>query len=106
MTSEALLEFPAGFVWGTATAAHQIEGGWDADGKGESIWDRFASDPASIADGTDARVACDHYHRFRDDLDLMASLRLHNYRFSLSRPRACIERSCASSAITGRARCS
>src|SRR4051812_4895077 len=75
MTS-AFLEFPAGFVWGTATSAYQIEGGWDADGKGESIWDRFAADPAHIADGCDARIACDHYHRFVKDLDLMSALGL------------------------------
>ncbi len=87
MASEETIEFPAGFVWGTATAAHQIEGAWDADGKGESIWDRFASDPANIADGKSARVACDHYHHFREDFDLMASLHLRNYRFSLSWPR-------------------
>jgi beta-glucosidase len=87
MTSESFLEFPTGFVWGTATAAHQIEGAWDADGKGASIWDRFASDPARIADGSNARIACDHYHRFRDDLDLMAALQLRSYRFSLAWPR-------------------
>ncbi len=87
MTSESFLEFPSGFVWGTATAAHQIEGAWDTDGKGPSIWDRFAADPANIADGSNARIACDHYHRFRQDLDLMASLQLSSYRFSLSWPR-------------------
>jgi beta-glucosidase len=83
----AFLEFPAGFVWGTATSAYQIEGGWDADGKGASIWDRFAADPAHIADGCDARIACDHYHRFVKDLDLMSALGLASYRFSLSWPR-------------------
>ena len=83
----AFLEFPAGFVWGTATAAYQIEGGWDEDGKGASIWDRFAADPAHIADRCDARIACDHYHRFLEDLDLMAALGLASYRFSLSWPR-------------------
>src|ERR1043165_3822968 len=85
--TDDMLEFPAGFVWGTATAAYQIEGGWDADGKGASIWDRFAADPAHIADRSDARTACDHYHRFADDFDLMASLGLRNYRFSLAWPR-------------------
>ena len=87
MASDTILEFPADFVWGTATSAHQIEGARDEDGKGPSIWDRFAADPAHIADRSDASVACDHYHRFRDDLDLMASLRLCNYRFSLAWPR-------------------
>jgi beta-glucosidase len=87
MASNTFLEFPAGFVWGTATSAYQIEGAWNADGKGESIWDRFAADPANIADRSDGRVACDHYHRFRDDFDLIASLHLASYRFSLSWPR-------------------
>lgn len=81
------LTFPDGFAWGVATSAHQIEGGWDADGKGESIWDRFAREPAHISDGSNAQVACDHYHRFRGDLDLMASLRLSHYRFSVAWPR-------------------
>ncbi|HEU4728485.1 MAG TPA: GH1 family beta-glucosidase [Kofleriaceae bacterium] len=87
MTDATVLEFPPGFVWGTATSAYQIEGAWDEDGKGESIWDRFAADPAHIADRQTARVACDHYHRFRDDLDVMASLHLRSYRFSLAWPR-------------------
>ncbi|HET7504303.1 MAG TPA: GH1 family beta-glucosidase [Kofleriaceae bacterium] len=81
------LEFPAGFVWGTATSAHQIEGGWQADGKGESIWDRFTADPANITDRSTARIACDHYHRFASDFDLMAALDLRAYRFSLAWPR-------------------
>jgi beta-glucosidase len=85
--ASAFLAFPAGFVWGTATAAYQIEGGWDEDGKGASIWDRFAADPAHIADGCDARIACDHYHRFAADLDVMAALGLASYRFSLAWPR-------------------
>ncbi|HEY0992870.1 MAG TPA: GH1 family beta-glucosidase [Kofleriaceae bacterium] len=87
MAKDAFLEFPAGFVWGTATSAYQIEGAWDADGKGESVWDRFAANPANIADRSDGRIACDHYHRFRDDLDLMKSLHLASYRFSLAWPR-------------------
>jgi beta-glucosidase len=87
MATHNFLEFPAGFVWGTATSAHQIEGAWNADGKGESIWDRFAADPAHIADRSTARVACDHYHRFADDFELMAALHLRNYRFSLAWPR-------------------
>jgi beta-glucosidase len=85
--SDAYLEFPPGFVWGTATSSYQIEGAWDEDGKGESIWDRFAADPANIADRRDGKIACDHYHRYRDDLDLMASMRLPAYRFSLAWPR-------------------
>lgn len=87
MQRQTYLEFPPDFVWGTATSAYQIEGAPDADGKGESIWDRFAADPAHIADGTSGRIACDHYHRFPGDLDLMVSLHLRSYRFSLSWPR-------------------
>jgi beta-glucosidase len=87
MADSEFLEFPTGFVWGTATSAYQIEGAWDEAGKGPSIWDRFAADPAHIADGSDARIACDHYHRFRDDLDLIAALQLRAYRFSLAWPR-------------------
>jgi beta-glucosidase len=81
------LGFPDGFVWGTATAAYQIEGAWDEDGKGESVWDRFAATPGKIADGKDGRVACDHYHRYAADLDLMKELGLRNYRFSVAWPR-------------------
>ena len=87
MTHASFLEFPPGFAWGTATSAYQIEGASDADGKGPSIWDRFCAEPGRIADGSDARIACDHYHRYRDDVDIMASLGLSSYRFSLSWPR-------------------
>src|SRR5437899_1727329 len=81
------LQFPHAFAWGTATAAYQIEGASSEDGKGASIWDRFAADPAHIADRRDGRVACDHYHRFPDDFDLMASLGLRHHRFSIAWPR-------------------
>jgi beta-glucosidase len=81
------LTFDPGFLWGTATASYQVEGGWDADGKGESVWDRFAADPAHIEDRRDAKVACDHYHRFETDFDLMAAQGLRNYRFSIAWPR-------------------
>ncbi len=76
--------FPPGFLWGTATAAYQIEGGWDEDGKGESIWDRFCRAPGAIEDGGSGEVTCDHYHRMPEDVALMASLGLNAYRFSVS----------------------
>ena len=69
---------------GTATAAYQIEGGWNADGKGESIWDRFSSDPANIEDRQPGTVTCDHYHLYTQDLDLMQRLGLKHYRLSFA----------------------
>jgi len=82
--SESNMSFPPGFTWGTATAAYQIEGGWNEDGKGESIWDRFSHTPGKIAHGDTGDVACDHYHRWRDDIALMQELGLPAYRFSLA----------------------
>ncbi len=79
--------FPHDFIWGAATAAYQIEGGWDVGGKGESIWDRFSQTPGKIEDGSTGNVACDHHQRWQDDLDLMQSLNLRAYRFSIAWPR-------------------
>jgi beta-glucosidase len=81
------LNFPKGFLWGAATAAYQIEGSWDKDGKGESIWDRFSHTPGRIDNGETGDIACDHYQRLTQDLDLMKSLNLKAYRFSISWPR-------------------
>ena len=81
------VQFPPGFLWGSATASYQIEGAWQEDGKSESIWDRFSHTPGRISDGATGDVACDHYHRWRDDIALMGSLGLQAYRFSTAWPR-------------------
>ena len=80
-------DFPPSFVWGVATAAPQIEGAAFADGKGESIWDRFARMPGRVHGGDTLDVACDHYHRFREDFALMRELGVKHYRLSLAWPR-------------------
>jgi beta-glucosidase len=76
--------FPDGFVWGAATASYQIEGAAREDGRGESIWDRFSHTPGRVRNGDTGDVACDHYHRYRDDVALMAGLGFNAYRFSVS----------------------
>ena len=81
------MTFPAEFVWGAATAAYQIEGATEADGRGESIWDRFCRTPGKVANGDTGDRACEHYYRWREDLDVMSSLGLQGYRFSISWPR-------------------
>jgi beta-glucosidase len=87
MNDTNFLSFPKDFAWGAATAAYQVEGAKDEDGKGESIWDRFASNPAHIEDRRDGSVACDHYHRYREDFAIARDLGISHYRFSLSWPR-------------------
>jgi beta-glucosidase len=84
---ELAAAFPSDFVWGVATSAFQIEGAAADDGKGPSVWDSFCRQPGVISDSSDGQMACDHYRRWADDLDLIASLGVGAYRFSVSWPR-------------------
>jgi beta-glucosidase len=79
--------FPDNFVWGTATSAYQVEGAAAEDGRKPSIWDTFTHTPGVIEDGSTGTVACDHYHRYREDIALMRSLGITGYRFSVAWPR-------------------
>jgi beta-glucosidase len=81
----AIPRFPAGFLWGVSTSAHQIEGA--ADERERSVWDTFTAEPGRVKDGSTAAVACDHYHRYREDVSLLAGLGVDAYRFSISWPR-------------------
>lgn len=87
ITSMNATAFPPDFLWGVATAAFQIEGAAKIDGKGPSIWDAFCEQPGVIADASNGFIACDHYNRWQDDLELMAGLGVDMYRFSISWPR-------------------
>ncbi|MHA2399802.1 MAG: family 1 glycosylhydrolase, partial [Promethearchaeota archaeon] len=81
------IEFPKDFLWGTATASYQIEGAWNEDLKGESVWDMVSHTPGKIRNGDTGDVACDHYHRYKEDIQIMKQLNLNAYRFSISWPR-------------------
>lgn len=76
--------FPQGFTWGTATASYQIEGAVKEDGRGVSIWDTFSATPGNVYNGNTGEIACDHYHRWREDIDLMRQLNTNAYRFSIA----------------------
>ena len=78
------VQFPAGFSWGTATASYQVEGAWNEDGKGESIWDRFSRTDGKILNGDTGDVTCDQYHRFKEDVAIMKQLGMRGYRFSIA----------------------
>ncbi len=84
MYHDKLDKFPEGFLWGAASAAYQIEGGWDVDGKGPSIWDQFTKIPGKTFQGTNGDIAVDHYHRYKEDVRLMAEMGLKAYRFSVA----------------------
>jgi beta-glucosidase len=79
--------FPRDFVWGAATASYQIEGAANEDGRGESVWDRFCATPGKVRNGDSGAVACDFYHRYREDIGLMRELGLDGFRFSIAWPR-------------------
>ncbi|MFO1449292.1 MAG: GH1 family beta-glucosidase [Opitutaceae bacterium] len=81
------LPFPAGFTWGAAAAAYQIEGAWNVDGRAPSIWDVFSQQPGRVFENHTGDVACDHYHRWKEDIALMRDLGVNAYRLSLSWPR-------------------
>jgi len=80
-------QFPKDFLWGVATASYQVEGAWNVDGKGESIWDRFAHTVGKVKGADTGDVACDSYHRYKEDVQVAKKLNLNSYRFSISWPR-------------------
>jgi beta-glucosidase len=81
------LDFPKNFFWGAATASYQIEGAKLEDGKGESIWDRFCRVPGKIRNGHHGDIACDHYHRYEEDIKILKKIGVNTYRYSISWPR-------------------
>jgi beta-glucosidase len=81
------MKFPADFNWGVATSSYQIEGATSVDGRGPSIWDTFCATPGKVANGENGDVACDHYHRFSEDIAIMKELGVTSYRFSIAWPR-------------------
>lgn len=87
MIHKTLHSFPGTFLWGSASAAYQVEGAWDVDDKGRSVWDVFTKIPGKTFKGSNGDVAVDHYHRYKEDVALMAEMGLKAYRFSVSWPR-------------------
>ena len=87
--------FPTDFVGGAASASYQIEGAWKTDGKGLSVWDMLTRQPGKISEGHTGNVACDHYHRYQEDVGLMKDVGIKAYRLSVSWPRVCGGWACA-----------
>ena len=87
MSQDNRFNFPPDFTWGVATAAYQVEGAGSEDGRSPSIWDTFAATPGKIADGSSGAVACDQYHLYPQDVQLIKSLGAQAYRFSIAWPR-------------------
>src|SRR5215471_15286429 len=87
MARPAPRQFPSGFYWGTGTSSYQIEGAWNEDGKGPSIWDTYAHTPGNIKNNDTGNVANDHYHRYKEDVALMKDIGANSYRFSIAWPR-------------------
>jgi beta-glucosidase len=83
----AQIAFPKDFLWGSATASYQVEGAWNIDGRGESIWDRYSHTPGNVKGGWTGDVACDNYHRFPEDIAIMKQMNLRSYRYSIAWPR-------------------
>ncbi len=84
LTPKNNLSFPKGFLWGTATAAYQIEGAVKEDGRGKSVWDTFSHTPGKILNNDNGDIACDFYHKYKEDIQLIKSLNAKSYRFSIS----------------------
>lgn len=84
MIHEKQKAFPENFLWGSASAAYQVEGAWNEDGKGPSNWDLFVRIPGKTFKGTNGDVAVDHYHRYQEDVRLMAEMGMKAYRFSVA----------------------
>ena len=85
--SQPSYQFPDDFMWGAATAAYQIEGAHDVDGRKPSVWDTFSAIPGRVMGNDTGMIACDHYNRMEDDVALMAELGIKHYRFSVAWPR-------------------
>ena len=84
MIYEKLDNFRSDFLWGSASAAYQVEGGWDQDGKGKSIWDIYTKKEGTTYKNTNGYIAVDHYNRYKEDVSLMAEMGLKAYRFSIA----------------------